>query len=128
MEFSVEEKALEQPKPEMTEDIIAGDEVENMIVFEGGTSYEEEMKELFPEVEVPVKQEAERDSIRLFSKEFWLIWGERVWILGIFLLGCYSLWKTFRFNQSLKKEKSKVVDGEEHIRIAPNLSSPQNRR
>ena len=124
MELSVEEKVQKQPKPEMTEDIIAGDEGENMIVFEGGTSYEEEMKELFPEAEVPGKQEAERDIIGLLTKEFWLIWGERVWILGIFLLGCYSLWETLRFNQSLKKEKSTVAEGEEHIIIVPNLSSP----
>ena len=44
--------------------------------------------------------------------------------MGIFVLGCYSLWEAFRFNQSLKKEKSKVVDGEEHIIIALNLSAP----
>ena len=124
MEFSVEEKASEQPKPEMTEDSIAGEKEQNMVVFEGGTSYEEERKEVFTEAEVPGKQEAERDSIGVSSKVFWLIWGERIWILGIFVLGCYSLWETFRFNQSLKKEKSTLAEGEEHIRIAPNLSSP----
>ena len=124
MEFSVEEKAPEQPKPEMTEDSIAGEKVQNMIVFEGGTPYEEEMKEVFPEIEVPKKQDVESSSIEPLSKEFWLILGEGIWILGIFVLGCYSLWEAFRFNQSLKKEKSKVVDGEEHIIIALNLSAP----
>ena len=102
------------------------DGVQNIVVFseQGTMSHNEEIQEVLPNTKFDNMQAEEIKKADIFSKELLLIWGKRIWILGIFLLGLKSLWTTIQLNQRIKKGHLEVLDVKERIVILQELTSP----
>lgn len=136
MEFSVENSVtpiVDNPEEEIEKSFMEGNEPENIIIFSGNgvtTPYKEELTEVFDEMDVSTRQnnknEQRKDSteLRNFGGNVWLIWGERIWILGIAILGGYSLYITFCFRQNMKQGKIEVIDTKERIVMSHCLNAP----
>lgn len=136
MEFSVENSVapiVDNAEEEIEKSFMDGNEPENIVIFSGNgvtTPYKEELTEVFDEIDVSTRQnnrnEQRKDNteLRNFSGNVWLIWGERVWILGIVILGGYSLYITFCFRQNMKQGKLEVIDIKERIVMSQCLNAP----
>lgn len=136
MEFSVENSVnpiVDSPEEKIEESVLAGNEPENIVIFSGNgatTPYKEELTVVFDEIDASERQNNRNDKrddsteLRDLSGNVWLIWGERIWILGMILFGCYSLGATIRLNRNIKNGQAVWVDAKERIKSLQNLSSP----
>ena len=136
MEFSVENRVnqiVDSPEEKIEESVLVGNEPENIVIFSGNgatTPYKEELTEVFDEIDASERQNNRNDKrddsteLRDISGNVWLIWGERIWILGMILFGCYSLGATIRLKRNIKNGQAVWVDAKERIKSLQNLSSP----
>ena len=120
-EFSVE--SMEDENQEVSGKINA---TQNIVVFsENKTNLQDkEMKDAVQDMESERAENKEANRTNIFSKEFLLIGGERIWILGIVLLGFQSIWSVIRLNGRIRKGNLKVLDTEDRIVILQDLASP----
>lgn len=121
MEFSVE--SMEEAPKDVLEETIG---TPNIIVFSenGELSHSEGSQAALPDMKSEIEQTKDSEKTDIFSKEFLLVWGERIWIFGIVLLGFKSIWSAIRLNGRIRKGNSKVLDSKERIIVLQELTSP----
>ncbi len=120
-EFSVE--SMEDENQEVSGKINA---TQNIVVFsENKTNlHDKEMKDAVQDMESERAENQETKRADIFSKEFLFVWGERIWILGIVLLGMKSVFAIFQLNRKIRKGHSQVLDVKERIAVLQDLASP----
>lgn len=121
MEFSVE--SMEEAAKDVLEETIG---TPNIIVFSenGELSHSEGSQAALPDMKSEIEQTKDSEKTDIFSKEFLLVWGERIWIFGIVLLGFKSIWSVIRLDGRIRKGNSKVLDSKERIIVLQELTSP----
>ncbi len=99
---------------------------QNIVVFsENKTNlHDKEMKDAVQDMESERAENQETKRADIFSKEFLFVWGERIWILGIVLLGMKSVFAIFQLNRKIRKGHSQVLDVKERIAVLQDLASP----
>ena len=120
-EFSVE--SMEDDNQEVSGKINA---TQNIVVFsENKTNlHDKEMKDAVQDMESERAENKEANRTNIFSKEFLIIWGERIWILGMVLLGVKSIYAAFQLNRKIRKSHSKILEDKERIVVLQDLASP----
>ena len=120
-EFSVE--SGENVNPELPEEI---NTVQNNVFFLDNDPVirDKEVIDVLPNEESERAENQETKRAGIFSKEFLLIWGERIWILGMVLLGMKSVFAVFQLNRKIRKGHFQVLDVKERIAVLQDLASP----
>lgn len=120
-EFSVE--SGENVNPELPEKI---NTVQNNVFFSDNAPVIQDREgiDVLPNEESERAENQETKRADIFSKEFLFVWGERIWILGIVLLGMKSVFAIFQLNRKIRKGHSQVLDVKERIAVLQDLASP----
>ena len=120
-EFSVE--SGEDVNPELPEKI---NTVQNNVFFSDNAPVIQDREgiDVLPNEESERAENQETKRADIFSKEFLFVWGERIWILGIVLLGMKSVFAIFQLNRKIRKGHSQVLDVKERIAVLQDLASP----
>ena len=106
-EFSVE--SGENVNPELPEKI---NTVQNNVFFSDNAPVIQDREgiDVLPNEESERAENQETKRADIFSKEFLFVWGERIWILGIVLLGMKSVFAIFQLNRKIRIGHSQVLD------------------
>ncbi len=120
-EFSMESR--EEVNPEVYGEI---NEAQNIVFFSENDTivHDKEVIDILPDMESERAEDKETNRSNVFSKEFLLIWRERIWILGIVLLGIKSIFAIFQLNRKIRKGHDQVLDEKERIVVLQDLVSP----
>lgn len=116
-------ESRENANQELPEEINA---VQNNVFFSENDPViqDKEGIDVLPNEESERAEDKETNRTNVFSKEFLLIWGERIWILGIVLLGVKSIFAIFQLNRKIRKGHPQVLDDKERIVVLQDLPFP----